>query len=470
MSQDRANNQQESISSQRDNLTQENFAENLAFIVNIPLALEFKDSEKTHLDFEATLNKIKATQNAYLQGYTPETSPPFKMVFCVNSHTAQIEFLNTFKKQWDLAKTNNSLWKEASEISVITQAWSGSKFPYGQIRNGLLHSKETQDEIKLFQEKGFYPYVAISDSDTGNRLVELNGEIKHIFAAIQQRLNKKLNSPPSEPSSPEEIKQHNDSPRVSMSISVKKGDLSEGEITPSNSFFIRPYLIAGGYRPTSTETNQETRTRSIQRDMHIREQLANTVNPLGPYFPEPNLFLDAKIADKVNFGRGSGEFLQLRKEVSQLIMQDMLNGKPINISNEEWLAQVQTNIQNNRHPERNTAITTFFDLAIETNTDRLFRKVEQMTEEINNNLVAQHHQNAVNAKPAFLLNRYDSNRNGKEIFTKIRDFINENKGNMSKTIEFYHELMYSQKREQPEYKGIFSIRAMSSLGQMIIKY
>ncbi|HVY53754.1 MAG TPA: hypothetical protein VHA13_04470, partial [Gammaproteobacteria bacterium] len=133
--------------------------------------------------------------------------------------------------------------------------------------------------------------------------------------------------------------------------------------------------------------------------------------------------------------------------------QDILNSKPGNATHEEWQENAAVYLQNNRHPDRGKLVSTFFDLAIETETDRLFRKIGEQAESINPNVVAQHHAHPTMAKAAYLLDRYDAKRNGKSIFVDVRDFLAKNSENLPKVIEFYHELIYRQKTANPEYKG-----------------
>lgn len=430
--------------------SESNIIENLAFVVNIPVA--FKNRNDPPYDFRSILATIKKIQDAYLKEYNSSNCPPFKMVFCVNSHANQEKALNEFKQRWDSIIQKRD---DLNRISLMTYAWNGDKFPYGEVRNALMHSKETQNEITAFKEAGYYPYVAIGDADTGSRLVEVKGQTQHIFAAIEQRLNRSLGSPPSELSSSDESKHDEEieSSKYSMSISARPGEISDGEKTSTQDLIIRPYLIAGGYCPTSTEDQQSIRTTSLQRDMEIRGQLAKKVNPLGPYFPEPNLFIDGQIADKVNFGNKNSEFSHLRKEIAKFVLRDMMGNRPTEFAEEEWAEKIKADIKNNRHGTRGKVIATFFDLAIETDTDRLFKKVGKMTEEIeiNNNDVAQHHQHGTHAKAGLILSRFDK-RNGGDVYKKINEFVKENKDDMSKVMELYHELVYRQKQEAPGYK------------------
>ncbi|HVY53393.1 MAG TPA: hypothetical protein VHA13_02620, partial [Gammaproteobacteria bacterium] len=428
-------------------------SERLAFIVNIPIAIQ-KD-QNNQADAAGTIQKMMDIRSAYLDGYDPNTCPPFKMVFGVNCHESEVQNLVLLHEQWDKFKKENNYSDTNNPVSVVTRVWDGKKFPYGSIRNEIMHSFDTQKAVKEFTKDNYYPYIAIGDADTGSRKVEVGEKQIHVFKAIEEKLNGKLNTPSPSDDSSREQKSNEASPNQ-MSISARFSPKEEFALSPEsntpNHFYVRPYLIAGGYKPIDAGELPEAKETVIQQDMDVRAQLANRVNPMGPYFPEPNLFIDGHISAKVNFGQGGAEFLKLREEVAGYIKQDILNGKPGNATHEEWQENAAVYLQNNRHPDRGKLVSTFFDLAIETETDRLFRKIGEQADNINPNVVAQHHAHPTMAKAAYLLDRYDAKRNGKSIFVDVRDFLAKNSENLPKVIEFYHELIYRQKTANPEYK------------------
>jgi len=497
----------------------------LAFVVNIPLGIVKK--EKNKLDVDATIARIKAVQEAYLTSYNKDSCPPFKMVFCINCPENQKAKLDEFQKKWNEDKSSGRLWPLANQIDIVAYPWKKLKnkgFPYGTVRNVLLHSSETQNAIEAFRQAGFYPYVAIGDGDTGKRSVFINDQEVNIFKAIEDKLNTKLISPSlgsegrmsnsanSNSNSPksqgkmsasasflndkeaaglplddsggkdlfpsvslgkanEEVKQtsvHADSPSSNMSVTAEfvnsRGEalsLDEDKEQPSRNIYLRPYVIAGGYRPKEEKEEQEgyeeeswqgKMARSIEEDMEIRDQLAKTVNPLGPYFPEPNLFIDGTIISHVNFGDYGEEFRNLGEEIASFIQKDML--KTVGSKQEE--TDVSTYLQTNTHPSRNRLVSTFFDLAIETEIDRLFKNAtlgkDEQAGEINSNSVAQHHQKSNLAKAAYLKTRYLAARNGGEIFKNLKEFLEKNTNNPDRIIGFYHELINQLKKTRPEYK------------------
>jgi|GEM_PF-3191567 len=496
----------------------------LAFVVNIPLGIVKK--EKNKLDVDATIARIKAVQEAYLTNYDKGSCPPFKMVFCINCPENQKAKLDEFQKKWNEDKSSGSLWPLANQIDIVAYPWKKLKnkgFPYGTVRNVLLHSSETQNAIGVFRQAGFYPYVAIGDGDTGKRSVFINDQEVNIFKAIEDKLNTKLISPSSgnegrmsnsansNSNSPklqdkmsasasflndkeaaglpddsegkdlspsvslgkanEEVKQtsaHADSPSSNMSVTAEfvnsRGEvlsLDEDKEQLSRNIYLRPYVIAGGYRPKEEKEEQEgdeeeswqgKMARSIEEDMEIRTQLAKTVNPLGPYFPEPNLFIDGTIVSDVNFGDYGDEFRKLGEEIASFIQKDTL--KTVGSKQEE--TDVSTYLQTNTHPSRNRLVSTFFDLAIETEIDRLFKNAasgkDKQADEINPNSVAQHHQKSNLAKAAYLKTRYSAARNGGEIFTNLKNFLEKNINNIDRIIGFYHELINQLKETRPEYK------------------
>lgn len=199
-------------------------------------------------------------------------------------------------------------------IGLVPLTFSGP-FPYGTMRNGVLHSEETAQLTAYFTALHLHPYISFQDFDTGSRRVG-NDEGTHIFYRIDELLS---------------------------------GISTDDETCPIP---IRPLMIGGGYRPQpgleeDTQkklTNAEIRRlgkeriheilseypEEIRQDMQARDQLAR-LHPLLPYAPEPNLFIDAIAAYKespltktpLKFGPNAAEFTELGKRLGLFAAEEL---------------------------------------------------------------------------------------------------------------------------------------------------
>ncbi|APR75969.1 Hypothetical protein A7982_01316 [Minicystis rosea] len=186
-------------------------------------------------------------------------------------------------------------------IAIVRSTIPGSgKFPYGKMRNAVMHSEATQALTRSFARANQHPYVSIQDFDTGQRGTPGGN---HVFEHLHQRMQE------------------------------------QGS---------RPLMIAGGYRPgddfvkrtierfeaanesvpdeltkNGGEAFRSMFTEHIYEDMASRQEYARR-HPLLPYAPEPNLFLDALAVvygpklglDALGFGDGGAEFTKLAKNLA----------------------------------------------------------------------------------------------------------------------------------------------------------
>jgi hypothetical protein len=198
------------------------------------------------------------------------------------------------------------------------------EFPYGTMRNAVLHSEECRRMTEAFAATGRHPYISVQDFDTGSRQVPGG---RHVFEHFERRLG-------------------------------DSDDMASEESRP-----VRPLLAAGGYRLDSsddeliggvrdryrkenrawpdelaekpTEAQLAKRTTFLDRfktalaaDMQQRDALAK-IHPLLPYAPEPNLLFDAlpnllgpkeesaeEGAYPFAFGPGGAEFSALGRGVN----------------------------------------------------------------------------------------------------------------------------------------------------------
>jgi hypothetical protein len=261
--------------------------------------------------------------------------------------------------------------------------WTGNKFPYGTVRNTIKNSDATEKYVNQLISEGFDVYIACTDSDSSARTTPCG---KNIFDAVAETL----------------------------------GDL-------------RPVLVAGGYRCTRDVPQQEAAV--IHDDMVARDRLFR-LNPLGPYYPEPNLFICALAADHLEFGPQGAEFENLRTDAGQFAVKELneyFEDSNIPGELEAWRACY---LQNNTHPWRGRVFyASFVKLSVETDTARLLKKLRakstkaSMTSRFN--LVAQHHRGSNQAKSSFMKSRYRG-ANDKGAFLRIRTETNKS----NKTLKF----------------------------------
>ncbi|RNL73523.1 toxin glutamine deamidase domain-containing protein [Streptomyces sp. I6] len=191
-----------------------------------------------------------------------------------------------------LAKAVDSLERQVENldvpVAVVPSTFTGP-FPYGTMRNAVLHSPENIAAVRSMMGLGLHPYIAVQDFDDGSRTVPSG---LHVFTHFEQLLD-----PPG----------------------LRSTDPDEA-LPPS-----RPLLMTGGYRVPGPEEGEQqkrliedTKRRYEQKNGTVPEQLTNPVeqraflerfrravaddmrerrfqariHPLLPYAPEPNLFVD----------------------------------------------------------------------------------------------------------------------------------------------------------------------------------
>ncbi len=221
-------------------------------------------------------------------------------------------------------------------IAIVRSTFTGA-FPFGVMRNNVMHSQENRDLIAGFAAQGMHPYLSVQDFDTGSRLT---GSGEHIFNYFDNQLN---------------FNAEDFGPALDDASQLADDD----ETLPAS----RPLLMTGGYRPgAQADLARETQARleklmqkpeeerdfsdeqgqgfldtltmpdkqsqffmefqqEVDDDMRSREILSR-VHPLLPYAPEPNLFLDALpilMQADIRFGEGAAEFTNLGKDVNRFL-------------------------------------------------------------------------------------------------------------------------------------------------------
>jgi hypothetical protein len=196
-------------------------------------------------------------------------------------------------------------------------------------------------------------------------------------------------------------------------------------------------------RPEGPKAKIKHMGESVDDDMFVRMMNAIYNNELGPYYPEPNLFIDASIAREVRFGNIGAEFSHLRNEVSKLIYRKT-NEQLVNSENSD--VDTAICIENNRDDNRHKLVMSFFDLTIETDVERLFKKFLKTEGDVDSdddeelsmmsdgpyshNRVGQHHRKSRATSDMFVgdahLKPNLSDKKSRNLFTTLVRFISDN--------------------------------------------
>lgn len=263
--------------------------------------------------------------------------------------------------------TREEVAKISRHIYIETMVYSAKDFPYGTMRNVLLYSHSTRSAVRKCIKKNLFPYISIQDFDTGSRYV---AEDEHIFKYLD---------------------------RVVLGVD-EFGDS------------IRPLMIAGGYRPVMGAYPGGF-VDAIKADMEVRNGYAK-LDPMLPYAPEPNLFLDASLVlqnrtkvykygdDRkfgfVKFSDDRGEYMglssclakqnmiELEKHYTPLFNSAVDDDNAMDIgegsryksvylesTKDEIRGKIEADSQTNRHPVRGISFYLDFNMTVETDLTRL---------------------------------------------------------------------------------------------------
>lgn len=262
-------------------------------------------------------------------------------------------------------------------IAIVRLTFTG-KFPHGTMRNQTMHSEETRAMTLAFTQKGLHPYLSFQDSDASSRRVG-SDDGPHVFNAVNRTMLE-LNE--------------------------------EGKLAA----FQRPLMVAGGYRPQNHKDLVEMTAKrlaqtpikgvskgnisgmlsgfeeGIAEDMKIRDMFAK-MDPMLPYSPEPNLFIDATAAyhggpgssNELLFGPNASEYAQLSRGLANYNRMELEAyygplydnapepGTSKSAPDKEDIKQMLIiDSQNNRHPVREKSFTSnYAGMAIGTDLSRL---------------------------------------------------------------------------------------------------
>ncbi|MDG0803423.1 hypothetical protein [Pectobacterium polaris] len=340
----------------------------LAFIINTILPYD-------------ELSHIHSTINAMIDGLNYETdNNRIAIILGVNAPEGRENEMEAA-----ITAVAETLNEYPFPIAIVRSTFRG-KFPHGTMRNLTLHSNVTCSMTSIFTQQGFHPYISFQDSDASSRRIG-SDEGPHVFHAVEHEL---------------------------------------AGIVPDDSFRAptRPLMVAGGYRPQNqSDLYRMTEERlakaplegitgnqipdvlsdfvnEIDQDMQTRDMYAR-LDPMLPYAPEPNLFMDATAAyhgrpESVNplmFGPNASEYAQLSRALanfnrmeledyySPLYEQapDIVNYNDghegtlsIPSDKEEIINRLKADSQNNRHPRRGQSFhSNYAGMAVATDLSRL---------------------------------------------------------------------------------------------------
>lgn len=271
-------------------------------------------------------------------------------------------------------------------IALVRCTWKGGPFPYGEMRNAVLHSDETSRICRAFVGEEYHPYVSVQDFDTGSRRVPAESVLSqgpHVFNEVERRLEGHARplmvgggyrpSPDLVARALKRLESQYAKLREQARDEDTRQELDEAEAA------IAAQLQERGFLARFSE--------HVQHDMASRQVLAS-VHPLLPYTPEPNLFLDGMAlnfagedlqAKPPSFGKGAAEYSMLAKTLSALEMAEMLHGyapsDPRSSSDMrigEIHERLSADLQSGRHPQRGqNYLVDYPGLAIETDLSRL---------------------------------------------------------------------------------------------------
>ncbi|WP_206795501.1 OTU domain-containing protein [Amycolatopsis sp. MtRt-6] len=251
----------------------------MAFIVNAILPYDAVD-------------RIPAVVAAIVRGFSDGSR--IAVVLGVNAPAGKAAQLDA-----KLAEARAIIEQLPLPVALVRSVFSG-KFPYGTMRNAVLHSDECRRMTEAFAATGRHPYISVQDFDTGSRQVPGG---RHVFDHFERRLGDREES-------------------TSSGDAGSPDDMATERPRP-----VRPLLAAGGYRLDSPDdaligavraqygkdgprlpdelAEQPSAAQLAKRrafldrfkaalaeDMRQRDALAK-IHPLLPYAPEPNLLLDA---------------------------------------------------------------------------------------------------------------------------------------------------------------------------------
>ncbi|HEX8867590.1 MAG TPA: hypothetical protein VF821_18170, partial [Lentzea sp.] len=208
---------------------------------------------------------------------------------------------------------NEAVASRNEPIALVPMEFKDAKFPYGKMRNQTMQSTATKFAVGALNAKGTHPYISIQDFDTGSRQVPSGKDVFNHF-------NDTLNSPEIGAIRP---LMHGGGYRVGDRAALindiqTRIDNAEAELKADKKLTKAQRAEKQRELDLAKEhINDDNKDAFIAKfeqamndDMHARVRQGNSA-PLTPYWPEPNLFIDATVPlidSNVKFSEGLGEF------------------------------------------------------------------------------------------------------------------------------------------------------------------
>jgi hypothetical protein len=267
------------------------------------------------------------------------------LILGMNAHSSKRAELNVARK-----RARKLIAGYDVPIAMVHSVYTTKKFPFGKMRNAVLHSPECLKLSRAFAAKQMHPYISTQDFDAGSRKTPSGA---HAFDDFERLLN----GPDPDPDDSEAGPSSSSSASSSSSSWSSSSSSADSSSAPSSSrapaameiegvpVVERPLMMAGGYRvtasadeliaairarfvkahpgaplpdalaermpsePESAEMDEQERKRwteaaekretflrkfkaYVLEDLGARKALA-AIHPLLPYAPEPNLYFDA---------------------------------------------------------------------------------------------------------------------------------------------------------------------------------
>lgn len=300
-------------------------------------------------------------------------------------------------------------------VALTASTWkmpSSNNLPYGTMRNNMMHSGVNQFAIAAMVAQGNHPYLAVQDFDTGSRNVPTGD---HVFNHVAGALATGDGLPPARPLmfsggyvaprsdadfdamvASAEAKRSAKVPTLEQEVIALKEGVESATSEDEKKAAIKELKAAEAelsrYRKAGPKLQgdgfKNDFTRQVTQDMDARVEQAKT-NPMLPYTPEPNLFIDAVttlVDPNVKFGDGGAEFSVLGRSLAQFNAAELGALHDANeallkkdVASLEDLAQIENersnfrvDAQTGRHPIRGVSfMTDFKGAAVETDLARI---------------------------------------------------------------------------------------------------
>ncbi|MFD5830381.1 hypothetical protein ACFWGZ_33295, partial [Lentzea sp. NPDC060358] len=223
----------------------------------------------------------------------------------------------------NIDRANQDVANRQEPIALVPlPKFTEQNFPYGKMRNGTMHSGATKFAIGALNGRDTHPYLSIQDFDTGSRQVPSG---KDVFNHLSDTLN-------SSEAGPVRPLMHAGGYRVgdpdALVADVEKR-IAKAQAELDADPDVKPAARAERQRKLDLARdhlkpeNREAFVRGFQQsmndDMDARTRLADSA-PMVPYFPEPNLFVDANatvVDPSVRFSDGLAEFNGLAQSMNR---------------------------------------------------------------------------------------------------------------------------------------------------------